>query len=324
MSEALSLNDFAEQLSAASTEGQAPEAPETEAQEQPGVEEATPEAVEGEQSPEAEQEASPEHGQAEQAPDEELVIKWTTAAGEAHEAPLKELKDGYLRQSDYTQKTQQLSQEREKAQAAILEQYQMAQSMGAEVGRLQAVQAQIAQYQALDWAAIQAQDPQQYSALASQFLILREQGRDLLQTVQGKQAQFEQLKAKDGQEAVAAAGEHLKKVIPGFGDKQLSAMNSHMVSKGLSEADLPDLVKRLGKQFAPAVLEAIHEAAQWKALKAGKPEIENRVKSIPPKPAARAQAAKPNSQQEQIARIAASNKPMSAKSFAELFASTRK
>lgn len=324
MSEALSLNDFASQLSAASTEGQADQAPEIEAQDLPEAEEATPEAVDGEQSQEAEQEAAPEDGQADAAPDEELVIKWTTAAGDAYEAPLKELKDGYLRQSDYTQKAQQLSAEREKAQAAVLEQYQMAQSMGAEVGRLQAVQAQITQYQALDWAAIQAQDPQQYNTLANQFLILREQGRELLQTVQGKQAHFEQQKVRDSQEAVAVASEHLKKVIPGFGDKHLSAMNTHMVSKGLTEADLPEVVKRLGKQFAPAILEAIHEASQWKALKAVKPEIDNRAKAIPPKPAARAQAAKPNSQQEQIAKIAAANKPMNAKTFASLLASTRK
>lgn len=325
MSESLSLNDFATQLAAASTEGQAPEAPETEAPEAEQIEEtATDTAAEGEQPEAAEEEASADEGQAQKAPDEELVIKWTTAAGEAHEAPLKELKDGYLRQSDYTQKTQALSQEREKAQAAVYDSYQQAQALGAELGRLQTIQAQITQYQGLDWSGIQAQDPQQYNTLANQFLILREQGKELMQAVQNKQQQFEGIKTREASEATQAAAERLQKSIPGFGDKHLQAMNSHMVGKGLAEADLPDIVKRLGKQFAPAVLEAIHEAAQWKALKASKPEIENKVRAIPPKPAAKAQGAKPSSQQEAIAKAATSGRPMDSKTFASLMAQTRK
>jgi hypothetical protein len=324
MSEALSLNDFATQLAAASTEGQAPEAPEVEAPEAEQIEETATEATEGEQSQEVAEEASEEEGQAAKAPDEELVIKWKTAAGEAHEAPLKELKDGYLRQSDYTQKTQVLAQEREKAQAAVYEQYQQAQALGAELGRLQSIQGQITQYQTLDWQAIQVSDPQQYNTLANQFLILREQGKELLQTVQGRQAQFQGIKAQEAAEATQVTTEHMRKTVPGFGEKQLTAMNSHMLGKGLAEADLPDIVRRLGKQLAPAVMEAIHEAAQWRALKASKPEIDNRAKAIPPKPAARAQGAKPSSQQEQLARVAASGKPMDSKTFASLMAQTRK
>ena len=325
MSDPISMHDFAAQLTAASTEGQAPEAPEADAPELEQVEESATESTsEGEQPEAAEEEAGTDEGQAQKAPDEGLVIKWTTAAGEAYEAPLKELKDGYLRQADYTQKTQAHAQQVEKAQAAVYDSYQQAQALGAELGRLQTIQGQITQYQALDWAGIQANDPQHYNTLANQFLILREQGKELMQTVQHKQQQFESYKTRDASEATQAAAERLQKSIPGFGDKHLQAMNSHMVGKGLAEADLPDIVKRLGKQFAPAVLEAIHEAAQWKALKASKPEIDNKARAIPPKPAAKAQGAKPTSQQEQIAKLATSGRPMDSKTFASLMAQTRK
>jgi len=323
MSETLTMHEFASQLSGASTEGQADEAPETDATEQEQIEETTTESADGEQ-PEADEEASDEEGQAPQAPDEELVIKWKTAAGETYEAPLKELKDGYLRQADYTQKTQQHAAQVDKAQAAVYESYQQAQALGTELGRLQTIQGQINQYQALDWDSIRTNDPQHYNTLANQFLILREQGKDLMQTVHNKQAQFESYKTREASEATNAAADRLRKSIPNFGDKHLASMNSHMLSKGLAEADLPQIVQRLGKQFAPAIMEAIHEAAQWQALKASKPEIENRVKAIPPKPVAKAQNLKPSSQMEQMTKVALSGKPIDTKTFSAMMAQTRK
>lgn len=329
MSEALSLNDFAAQLSQASEPaGQAQAAPETDAGDEPLVEEATTEAIEPESEPsqegEEQEEADSEDGQAPAAPDEEMVIKWTTAAGETHEAPLKELKDGYMRQSDYTQKAQQLSQEREKVQTAVFEQYQMTQQLGAELGQLQLLQSQIAQYQALPWQQLKVENPEQYTALATEFMVLREQGRELAQNFQHKKSQLDAAMQQEAAQAVQAASEHLKKAIPGFGDKHLATMNDHMLSKGLKTEDLPEVVKKLGKKFAPAVLEAIHEAAQWKALQAKKPEIENRAKAIPPKPVAKAAAPKQVSQLEAVAKAAQSNKPMSRQSFAEMLAQTRK
>ena len=86
MSEALSLSDFAAQLSAADADaGQATEAPASEAQESEQIEDDTTEGqAAAEQSTEGEgqEETDSEDGQAKSAPDEEMVIKWTTASGE--------------------------------------------------------------------------------------------------------------------------------------------------------------------------------------------------------------------------------------------------
>jgi len=329
MTEALTLSDFASQLSASSApEGQAEQAPEAEGQELPEVEETTADAVqpEGEQSPEdtTAEEAAPEDGQAETAPDEEMVVKWKTAAGETYEEPLKELKDGYMRREHFTQETQKLAQEKERSSQVLQQALEQTQAIGPELARLQTVQAQIAQYQNLNWDAIRAADPQQYNTLASEFLILREQGKELFQTAQLKVERIKQMRQQEAVEAEVASGDHLRKVIKDFGEKHLNAMNSHMLSKGLKQEDLPEVVKRLGKQYAPAVMEVIHEAAQWRALQATKPDIANRAKAIPPKPAAKAQQAKPTSQQEQLAKVAASGKPMSSTNFAELMAQTRR
>ena len=332
MTEALTQSDFAAQLTAAAEPaGQAQEAPDADSQEEQQIEETTPEEVEaeGEQSQEAgdTEEASTEDGQADAAPDEELVIKWKTASGDAYEAPLKELKDGYMRREHFTQETQKLSQERERVQTELNEKFQQVQALGPELGRLQTIQQQVSQYQAIkpgDWQALQAQDPQRYNAMVNEFILLREQGKELEQSIQLKRQRFALDKEQESVEASRAATEHLKKAIKDFGDKQLGAMNEHMVKKGLKAEELSEIVSRLGKRYAPAVLEVIHEAAQWRALQDKKPDIANRAKAIPPKPAAKAQQAKPTSQQEQLAKVAAAGKPMSTASFAEAMAQTRR
>lgn len=320
MSEALSLSDFAAQLSAAdATTGQAQEAPDDEAQELQQIEDDTTEGQDAaEQSTEeGQEETDSEDGQAAKAPDEEMVIKWTTAAGETHEAPLKELKDGYLRQSDYTQKTQQLSQERETAQKAIFQQYQLTQALGNELGQLQSLQSQISQYQQLPWQQIKAEAPERYNALVSEFLVLREQAKEVDQALTGKRNHLESLRNQSALEADAEAAK-------GFDKAALQAMDGYLTKAGITGQARVEMIAALGNGKAKAIYEAIHKANQWDALQAKKPQIENRAKAIPPKPAARAQSAKPTSQQEQLAKVAASNKTMDAKTFASLLAQTRR
>lgn len=328
MSEALTLDSFAAQL--AQSEAQPEQADiasgAEDDQEQESQEDTTDDAESiSQEDDDSEEGAESEDGQAEKAPNEEMVIKWTTASGETHEAPLKELKDGYLRHSDYTQKAQQLSQERERATAALYDQYQQTQHVAVEMGRLHNIQEQLTKFQQFTgWEQLQREDPQQFAVLSNQFLILREQGKEALNAVQNKQAQFASWQQQQAGEATQAAADHLKAKISGFGDKHLSAMNSHMLAKGLKEADLPEIVKRLGKQYAPAVLEVIHEAAERAALLAKKPEVENKLKAVPPKTLNRAKSSKPQSQHEQIMKVAQSNRPMDANLFASLLGQTRK
>lgn len=321
MTEALSLSDFAAQLSAADADtGQATEAPDAEALEQAQVEEDTTEGQDAaEQSTEdaGQEEADSDDGQAKPAPDEEMVIKWTTASGETHEAPLKELKDGYLRQSDYTQKTQQLSQERETVQKAVFHQYQLTQAIGAELGQLQSLQSQITQYQQLPWNQIKAEMPERYNTLATEFMVLREQAKDAELALNQKRTHLESARKQTAFEADSEAAK-------AFDKASLQAMDAFLTKAGITGEARIDLIASLGKGRVNAIYEAIHKANQWDALQAKKPQVDNRAKAIPPKPAARAQSAKPTSQQEQVAKIAAAGKPMDSKTFAALLAQTRK
>lgn len=322
MSEALSLNDFAAQLSQASEPaGQAQAAPETDAGDEPLVEEATTEAIEPESEPSQEgaeqEEADSEDGQAPAAPDEEMVIKWTTAAGETHEAPLKELKDGYMRQSDYTQKAQQLSQEREKVQTAVFQQYKIASAIGPELGQLQLLQSQIAQYQQINWNQLKAEAPERYNTLATEYMVLREQHKESEASIVRAKDHLESMRKQSALEADAEAAK-------GFDGATLQKMDAYLTKAGIAGDARIELIATLGKGRATAIYEAIHKAIQWDALQSKKPEIENRAKAIPPKPVAKAAAPKQVSQLEAVAKAAQSNKPMSRQSFAEMLAQTRK
>ena len=98
---------------------------------------------------------------AEQTEDDPLVT--VKIDGKTVEIPLSELKNGYQRQSDYTKKTQEVSEQRKAAEAETARAYQERQTYAENLQRLQvqdeaALQAQ----QNIDWAALLRSDPVQY------------------------------------------------------------------------------------------------------------------------------------------------------------------
>ena len=117
--------------------------------------------------------------------DEEVEEPLYTAKlgdGKVTRVTLDELTNGYQRQSDYTQKTQELSQNRKQfeaeAQAVAGERYQYQQALGQ---FNQMLAEQNAQFEQIDWAELAEIDP-------TQFLIKKEEQREL----QGKQASVQQ------------------------------------------------------------------------------------------------------------------------------------
>ncbi|CAB4126125.1 hypothetical protein UFOVP73_50 [uncultured Caudovirales phage] len=83
--------------------------------------------------------------------------------GKAVEIPLSELRNGYQRQSDYTRKTQEVSEQRRAAEAEIQRAQQERQTYAMNLQRLQVQdEAALAQQQNIDWAALLRSDPVEY------------------------------------------------------------------------------------------------------------------------------------------------------------------
>jgi hypothetical protein len=137
------------------------------------------EVVEEEDNPGESEETSEQEEEIEEVEDPVYTVKHD---GKVITVTLDELTNGYQRQSDYTQKTQELSQNRKafevEAQAVAGERQQYQQALGQ---FNQMLAEQNAQYEQIDWNELAELDP-------TQFLIKKEEQRELKQ----KQANVQQ------------------------------------------------------------------------------------------------------------------------------------
>lgn len=326
MSEALSLDDFATQLAQAGqteqpAEDSAPD--ETVEQESEGQQ---PEATEVEAEPEAqaEGEAEVEESQEEQPeePDspDERVIAWTTANGEAFEVTEKELKDGYMRQSHFTQQMQNVAKEREQVQQFAQQQIQEVQQFAAEIGQVQMLESTLKQYQQVNWQQLREADPVSYQEHLAQFTELKQQYRDASEALANKRAGYAQQTAQKFEQEQAQqralAEQHLAQVFPGITTKDTNEMFKTLVAKGATQQDLAVLTTR------PWAVEMAIYAQKWLALQAEKPKAVKKVASVPQKPP-KAAPAQPT-ESEKLARSIAQKKSFGRDEFADLLAATRK
>lgn len=114
----------------------------------------------------------------------------------------KEMRDAFLRQRDYTQKTQEVAEARRMAEyeRAQVQQYsQAAQANIRELAQLHNIEEQLTQFQNLNWAALNAQDPVKTQELHIRFTQLQTQRGQL----QGALSQRQQAMAFQQQQQAA-------------------------------------------------------------------------------------------------------------------------
>ena len=116
-----------------------------------------PESEEDDLEPADGEEAEPE----EEAPEVDLDSLVITVGEE--QLTVEDLKSGYLRQADYTKKTQALAEQRREVDQTK-EQYASALAY-----MTQATRQGLAQFDGVDWQTLQQQDPAQYQALSKQY-----------------------------------------------------------------------------------------------------------------------------------------------------------
>lgn len=327
MSEALTVDDFAAQLAQADKPEQ-PQAEDSGPDEQVEQEsEGQPEGQEAETEAQAEEEG--EEGQEEQ-PDEpdspeDRVIKWQTASGEAFEVTEKELQAGYMRDSDYRQKTQTVAEERKQIQQLAQQKFQEVEQLQVEYGQLYTVQSELKQYGQVNWQQLQAEDPATYQQAVTRLLLLQNQETQILGQVNAKrqylaeQSQVQQ--QTNWQEANQKATQELAAHIKGFDadagirEKAIKQMSSTGQTYGFTAAEL-------GQVADGRMLKVLYDAAQWQALQAQKPAAVKKVAAVPQKAPA-AQRTAP-SKSEQLVKAALGKQSLTASEFAAALAQTKR
>lgn len=164
------------------------------------------------------------------------------------------LKDGFLMQSDYTRKTQEIAAER-KALAEARERVQQAGE--AEVNArasVIAIEAALQQYQNVNWDALEAQDPQSANRHFRQYMQLQnalgEAQNEYQSAVQARTLETQHEAAKRIEQGVA----ELQRDIPGWGPELASQLMDFGASMGFSReymesVDDPKLVKLMHTAF---------------------------------------------------------------------------
>lgn len=254
-------------------------------------EEAQPEATE---EPGTDQEATDEEpgdepteeGQEGTQPDLSAVKVPVTYKGDdgsdiTEELPLEEIRSGYMRQRDYTAKTQEVS----RARAAI----PLAVEQGVSEARNQYVQS-LQQFQALvqtlaapelvnvDWQKLAQENPAEYVAKSARAQQIQGVLQALAQNQEGeRQRVFAATKQAAEQEARQSV-ELLKTAIPNFSAEKYQGLIQGAVKEygkyGLKTEEVAGITGAV-----PFIV--IHDALAYRALMAKKPGVTNKVNTAP-------------------------------------------
>jgi hypothetical protein len=158
-----------------------------------------------------------EEGEGEGAEGESEFAEVEDDDGAKHKIPAK-LKAAFLKNADYTQKTQQHAE----TVRAFEAQQTVAREVINELAELKGIDRQLAEYKKVDWDAFQAQNPDQANSAWRQFQLLKEQREEAVNAVQKKAGEVTEAQQRERAKLVEAGRQQLQKDIPGWSDKLAS------------------------------------------------------------------------------------------------------
>jgi hypothetical protein len=207
--------------------------------------------------PEVEVEESVDNGQTEETVETEVEeFDEVEYDGKKYSVP-KELKDAFLRQSDYTRKTQEVAEQRK-----AIEQHAMQVRQELEVqqrnienhAKLVSIDQTLKQFENVDWQAYSDQDPVAAQKSWFQYQQMQQSRNDLTQQIsqqeQQRQFQTQQYVARQLEEG----HKELAREIKGWSPEKAKEIKSYALKAGFDEAQLsqltdPKAVKMLHKAF---------------------------------------------------------------------------
>ena len=204
------------------------------------TENAAPETVEVEETQAVEEVSDGETVASEEEagePDEGSQFVSVEYDGQEYEVP-PQLKDALLRQSDYTQKTQSLAEQKKAVEAqaaAIQQQSELQQQTIEDVAAVKAIDQQIEQYNALNWDELYNQDVGQASALDRQKRELESQRQNTINRLNDNQAKALENQRAEHARVVEEGQKVLKKEIDNWTPELAQTIAAYGVSQGLNE-----------------------------------------------------------------------------------------
>jgi hypothetical protein len=177
--------------------------------------------------------------------------------GQVHTLPAA-LKGAFLRQADYTRKTQELAEHRralEAERAAVAERARAHEGASQDRVRLAALDHQIAEFEGVDWRAFAHHDPQQAETLWRSYEGLAHARAQLATAVAHHEYGRQLQAAREAADAMAETGRVLSREIDGWSPELAGKLTDYARSHGVTLEELqnaadPRIWKILHKAYA--------------------------------------------------------------------------
>lgn len=261
--------------------------------------EAEAEATEEVESEEATEEPDEEVEEEEQSQDEVPAILKLKVNGEDVEKPLDEVVALAQQGLDYTQKTQQVAEQRKELEAyaesikaqeqAFQEQMQLNNVLIEDVAKITSLDQQLNQYANVNWQQLSDNDFVEAQKLFFTYNQLQTERSQLVSQFEAKKQQVVQKQSQLMAEKIAKGKEVLAKEIPNWSPETNQALLSTGKDYGFSDAELNSIVD-------PRHVKVLHDAMQWRKLQQNS-TVKKKVSSAKPvvKPGSKDTKAEANS-----------------------------
>jgi hypothetical protein len=282
------------------------EVPEEELKPQEAEAEATEPTDEVESDEEAVDDAPDDQAEEEeQSQDEVPAILKLKVNGEEVEKPLDEVVALAQQGLDYTQKTQQVAEQRKeletyaeqiKAQEqAFQQQVQLNNVLIEDVAKITALDQQLNQYANVNWQQLSDSDFVEAQKLFFTYNQLQQERSTLVSQFEAKKQEVVQKQTQLMAEKIAKGKEVLAKEIPNWSPETNQALLSTGRDYGFSDAELNSIVD-------PRHVKVLHDAMQWRKLQQKDSIVKKKVSSAKPvvKPGAKDTKAEANSNVRQL------------------------
>ena len=277
--------------------------------EAPEEEEQTPleaeaEATEEVESEEATEEPDEEVEEEEQSQDEVPAILKLKVNGEDVEKPLDEVVALAQQGLDYTQKTQQVAEQRKELEAyaesikaqeqAFQEQMQLNNVLIEDVAKITSLDQQLNQYANVNWQQLSDNDFVEAQKLFFTYNQLQQERSQLVSQFEVKKQQVVQKQTQLMAEKIAKGKEILAKEIPNWSPETNQALLSTGKDYGFSDVELNAIVD-------PRHVKVLHDAMQWRKLQQNS-VVKKKVSNAKPvvKPGSKDTKAEANSNHRQL------------------------
>lgn len=242
------------------------------------------------EEPEAEEEAA-EETEDEEAPKAE-ELETIVHNGEEKQLTKAELKELAQQGFDYTQKTQQLAEQRrhvEQQAQYVQQQAQFQAQFTDHIAQVKATESQLAQWKGVNWTELAQTDPMQYLSLHHQYTEAKEAYQTQIQTLNQLQQQAQQTAAEQQAQRLQREAQAMKQAIPEWRDQaranaEMAELKQFLANTGFGEHEIASVADH--RQVAIARKAMLYD----KLVAQGK----QKVATAPPPTAKPGSTAKPN------------------------------